>query len=115
MCLAEVETVFDETTKIWESMQEFLNFDETSQKSNTTQTQVIRSSLGKASRELRSLEDHYVRTNMENRPLEKLRQDLEEKDKLIATFAKRLDTWKTQIDEYKARTIKVLIDEETLN
>lgn len=115
MCLAEIESVFDDATAIWENMQKFLNFKNTSAPSRNATSQAIKSHINKIILDSGVLEHQYFCANPENRPLEKLKQDLEEKDKLIASFTTKLDKWKETVDAYKARTLKTLIGEDSLN
>lgn len=112
MCLAEVESIFSDATTIWENMQLFLDFEDALSKSKKITIQTVANAMSKLTCDTNALEHHYFRACPENRPLEMLQKDLEEKDKLITTFAERLDTWKTKVDEYKAKTMKVLIDDE---
>lgn len=115
MCLAEIDTVFDDATVIMENMRKFLDFGSTQGPGRNVTSQVIKSRMSKMAHNSEVLEHQYFCANPESRPLEKLQQDLEEKDKLIASFTVKLDKWKGTIDEYKARTLKTLIDEDSLN
>ena len=109
-----MESVFSDTTCIWENIQKFLASDNVSRDSKMTCGRTIDTYLTKMGTDIEALKHQYIRSGPERRPLEELAHDLEEKDKLIAAFTERLDKWKAKVDEYKAATMKALIGEETL-